>query len=502
MTDDATRATCVPRLHTGRAGFRESFKRLFFFHPDEFRSSLPGEPDGNGLASLTAAHSQERKVLNCNSDISSMKKIVSWAFYDWANSAFATTVMAGFFPVFFKQYWSAGREVTLSTFHLGAANSAASIIIALMAPILGSIADRGSSRKKFLFYFASMGIVMTGSLYFVAQGDWELAVLIYALAAVGFSGGNIFYDSLIVIVATQDKLDFVSGLGFALGYLGGGLLFAANVLMTLMPHSFGLADATQAVRVSFVTVAVWWAVFSLPIFFFVKEPKSRGRKVGKAVVIEGFRQLRSTFGKIRKLRVAFLFLIGYWLYIDGVDTIIRMAVDYGLSLGFSSQSLLTALLLTQFVGFPSAIVFGKLGERLGSKTGIYIALVVYLGVTIYGYFMQRESEFYILAVVVGLVQGGVQSLSRSFYARIIPRGQAAEFFGFYNMLGKFAAVIGPLLMGWVSLLGGDPRYSILSISLLFLCGGCILYFVDEEEGRRLAAEIDAASVPEPGEAGG
>jgi len=419
-----------------------------------------------------------------------MKKIISWALYDWANSAFATTVMAGFFPVFFKQYWSAGREVTVSTFHLGAANSFASIVIALLAPVLGAIADRGSSKKKFLFFFAVMGIVMSGSLYFVEQGDWEVAVLLYVLAAIGFSGGNIFYDSLIVTVAPEKKMDFVSALGFSFGYLGGGLLFALNVFMTLSPQRFGLVDAAQAVRVSFLSVALWWALFSIPIFLFVDEPGRRTGITGSTAVKEGFRQFIATFAKIRKLRVVFLFLIGYWLYIDGVDTIIRMAVDYGLSLGFSSKSLLTALLITQFVGFPSAIVFGKIGERLGSKAGIFIALSVYIGVTVWGYFMNRESEFYILAIAVGLVQGGVQSLSRSLYARIIPPKQAAEFFGFYNLLGKFAAVIGPMLMGWISLLGGDPHYSILSVSLLFVCGGAVLYFVDEKEGHRLAKEID------------
>lgn len=418
-----------------------------------------------------------------------MKRIVSWALYDWANSAFATTVMAGFFPVFFKEYWSAGREVSVSTFQLGAANSLASIVIALMAPILGAIADRGSSKKKFLLFFAAMGIVMTGSLFFVAKGNWEAAVFLYVLATIGFSGGNIFYDSLIVSVAPEKKMDFVSALGFSLGYLGGGLLFAVNVLMTLMPHRFGLADAAQAVRVSFVSVGVWWALFSIPIFLFVEEPGERAGRNERTAVKEGFRQLVSTFAKIRRLRVVFLFLIGYWLYIDGVDTIIRMAVDYGLSLGFSSESLLKALLITQFVGFPSAIFFGKLGERMGSKTGIYIGLSVYLGVTVGGFFMTEEFEFYILAFAVGLVQGGIQSLSRSLYARIIPPMQAAEFFGFYNLLGKFAAVIGPFLMGWVSIVGGDPRYSILSVSLLFLCGGGVLYFVDEREGQRLARRL-------------
>jgi len=421
-----------------------------------------------------------------------MKKIISWALYDWANSAFATTVMAGFFPVFFKQYWSTGREVTVSTFHLGAANSIASIAIALLAPVLGAIADKGSSKKKFLLFFAVMGIVMSGSLYFVEKGRWELAILLYVIATIGFSGGNIFYDSLLITVAPEKKMDFVSALGFSFGYLGGGLLFALNVIMTLMPQRFGLVDAAQAVRVSFLSVALWWALFSIPIFLFVDEPVSRTDIKGHAAITEGFRQFMTSLHKIRRLRIVLLFLIGYWLYIDGVDTIIRMAVDYGLSLGFSSESLLTALLITQFVGFPAAIAFGKIGERLGPKTGIFIALSVYLGVTVWAYFMNKQSEFYILAIVVGLVQGGVQSLSRSLYARIIPPQQAAEFFGFYNLLGKFAAVIGPMLMGWISLLGGDPRYSILSVSLLFICGGAVLYFVDEKEGHRLAVELDNA----------
>lgn len=418
------------------------------------------------------------------------KKVISWALYDWANSAFATTVMAGFFPVFFKQYWSVGQEVTISTFQLGAANSLASIVIALLAPVLGAIADTGGSRKKFLLFFAAMGIVMTGSLHFVQRGQWEFAVTLYVLATIGFSGGNIFYDALLVSVAPAARMDFVSALGFALGYLGGGILFAVNVVMTLMPAQFGLLDSAQAVRISFVMVAVWWAVFSIPLLLFVREPGNRLGAERKSALLAGLRQLAATFREIRKLRVVCLFLVGYWLYIDGVDTIIRMAVDYGLSLGFSSKSLLLALLLTQFVGFPAAIGFGKIGERFGPKTGIYIALGVYLAVTVWGYLMHREIEFYLLAVAVGLVQGGVQSLSRSLFTRLIPARQAAEFFGFYNLLGKFAAVIGPVLMGWVGVLVGDPRVSILAVGLLILSGGIILYFVDEQEGRRLALQMD------------
>jgi UMF1 family MFS transporter len=421
-----------------------------------------------------------------------VKKIVAWALYDWANSAFATTVMAGFFPIFLKQYWSAGTDVTESTFRLGLANSLASVIVAVCAPVLGAIADRGSTRRKFLGLFACMGIVMTGALCFVARGDWEIAVVLYVLATIGFSGGNIFYDALMVSVANDERRDVVSALGFALGYLGGGLLFALNVAMTLTPQTFGLPDASAAVRVSFVTVAIWWAVFSIPVFLWVEEPQASDQSSGWTAVRAGFQQLHNTLREIRKLRVILVFLVGYWLYIDGVDTIVRMAVDYGMSLGFASTSLIVALLITQFVGFPAAIVFGKIGQRLGAKTGIFIGIGVYLGVAIWGFFMQREAEFYVLAIAIGCVQGGVQSLSRSLYSRLIPADKAAEFFGLYNMVGKYAAIIGPLLMGWISVATGQPRYGIIVVVVLFLAGAVLLYGVDEAEGHQLARGLEAS----------
>jgi len=410
-----------------------------------------------------------------------LKRILSWSFYDWANSAFATTVIAAFFPIFFKEYWSSDIAVTESTFYLGMANSLAGIIVAVMSPILGAIADRGGTRKKFLLFFTMMGIVMTGSLYFVSQGAWIVAIIIYTMATVGFSSGNLFYDSLLLDVAIPQKRDFVSSLGLAMGYLGGGLLFAFNVIMTLNPEFFGLQSSEHAVRVSFIIVAVWWALFSLPILFFVKESKSEKEKDSFfQIIISGFIQIRTTLKDIRRHRTVFLFLAGYWLYIDGVDTIIRMAVDYGMSIGFDSNSLILALLITQFVGFPSTILFGKIGEVLGAKIGIFLAIGVYIGVCIWGYFMKDVSEFYVLAVVIGLVQGGIQSLSRSLFSRLIPQDRAAEFFGFYNMLGKMAVVIGPILMGWIGLISGNPRYSILSIILLFILGAFLLYFVDEK----------------------
>lgn len=420
-----------------------------------------------------------------------LKQVLSWALYDWADSAFATTVMAGFFPVFFKEYWSAGTTATTSTFMLGAANSLASVVVALFAPALGAIADKGNARKRFLLGFAILGIVMTGSLYLVAKGDWVTAATLYALASIGFSGGNIFYDSLLVNVTGEKKLDFVSALGFALGYLGGGLLLALNVVMTLFPGVFGLENSREAVRVSFLSVAVWWTVFSVPILLFVREPKTSRGTSGWDAVRQGFRQLRVTFREVRRFRMALRFLLGYWLYIDGIDTVVEMAVDYGMSLGFDSKSLIKALLITQFVGFPAAIAFGRIGEKLGAKTGILIGIAVQIGVAVWGFFMRSVVEFYAIAIAIGLVLGGVQSLSRSLYARLIPEDKAGEFFGFYNMLGKFAAVIGPALMGFVSFATGNPRYSILSVIVLFLSGASVLYFLDEEKGRRLAKQADA-----------
>ncbi len=418
------------------------------------------------------------------------KTIFGWALYDWANSAFATTVMAGFFPLFFKQYWSAGADVTMSTARLGLANSIAGMLVALSAPVLGAIADRGTSKKKFLLFFSYLGIVMTSSLYMVSMGNWQMAVILYVLANVGFASGNIFYDSLITSVASEKRLHFVSSLGFGLGYLGGGTLFALNVWMTLSPATFGFADASVAVKFSFLTVGIWWALFSIPVFLFVKEPQSE-HAPGTGSVRAGLAQLRETFHEIKHLKTIFLFLSAYWLYIDGVDTIIRMAVDYGMSIGFESKDLILALLITQFVGFPSAIGFGYLGERIGARRAIFIAIAVYLFVSVWGAFISDKNEFYILAVIIGLVQGGIQALSRSFYARIIPVSKSAQYFGFYNMLGKFAAVFGPLVMGGVGLLVRSMGYSsdiaaragISSIAFFFIAGGILFYFVDEEQGR-------------------
>ena len=409
--------------------------------------------------------------------------------YDWANSAFATTVMAGFFPLFFKAYWADPGNPEESTFYLGLANSLASIIVAALAPFLGAIADRGSAKKKFLFTFAFFGIVMTSGLWFVAQGYWQMAVIFYVAASVGFSGGNIFYDSLLPSIADESKVNYASSLGYALGYIGGGLLFLLNVLMFKFPETFGLSDSAAAIKLSFVSVAIWWALFSIPVMLFVREPQIYDRvPLSKAVTL-GWKQLRDTLRDIRHLKVVGLFLLAYWFYIDGVDTIVKMAVDYGMSLNFEESALITALLIVQFVAFPAALIYNWIASRIGTKRAIEIAIMAYCFITLLGYFMQTEQHFFVLAILVGLFQGGIQALSRSLYTRLIPAEKAAEFFGFFNMLGKFAAVLGPLLMGSVTLLTGNARLGILSILILFAIGLYLLRKVDISEGERMAREF-------------
>jgi len=411
------------------------------------------------------------------------RPVVAWALYDWANSAFATTVMAGFFPVFFKQYWNAGVAATESTFRLGLANGLASLFIALLAPVLGAIADRSGARVRMLMGFTVLGAAATAGLALVGEGEWLLAAALYLAASLGFWGGIVFNDSLLLEVAEPDEYDLVSGYGYALGYLGGGLLFALNVAMTLKPAFFGLPDAAAAVRVSFVMVGAWWLLFSLPLALFVRERRQLDPVPAVEAVRRGLRELRDTLKAISCYRPILWFLAAYWLYIDGVNTVMKMAVDYGLSLGFEASDLVTALLLTQFVAFPAALGFGWLGSRIGARRGIFIALAVYAAVTCYAYFIQDSRDFYLLAVVVGLVQGGVQSLSRSYYGRLIPAGKSSEFFGFYNMMGKFAAVLGPLLTGVVARLTGDSRLGILSILLLFVAGASLLVVAARAERR-------------------
>lgn len=402
---------------------------------------------------------------------------LSWAFYDWANSAFSTTVMAGFFPLFFKQYWSGEMAATTSTFYLGLGNSAASLVIMILAPLLGAVADSGGLHKRLLSVFAMLGILATASFFFVGQGMWPVAVIVYVVAIIGFSGANVFYDALLPILAPRSKQHSLSALGFSLGYLGGGLLFLVNVVMTLKPSLFGLADTAAAVKWSFVSVAVWWFIFTLPLLITVRVPPTTS-KVRKSIS-QSLNGLWATVKRIKADRNIAIFLLAYWFYIDGLATIIRMAVDYGLSIGIDSNSLITALLIVQFIGFPATLVFGRIANKHSAKTGLWIALSAYLIATFAAAFMQTALHFYALAVVLGLVQGGVQSLSRSLFSQLIPQDRSGEYFGFLNMLGKSAAVLGPVLVGVVSVLTGSARIGIASIVLLFIIGMVFLKFVKE-----------------------
>ncbi len=403
----------------------------------------------------------------------------AWAFYDWANSAFITTVMVAFFPIFFREYWASDLPSEDITLHLGTANALASLSIMLLAPFLGTVADQGGIKKPMMAAFVTLGVSATLGLTLVGESQWQWAMFAFVLAVVGFLGANIFYDALLVDVAEEKDFNRVSALGYALGYLGGGLLFASCVLLTLKPEWFGLANDVAAVRWAFGVTAVWWALFSIPLWWWVREraPVQAVRPPVLTLLRQSVAQLRDTFRHIRQLRVVWLFLLAYWFYIDGVDTVILMSVDYGKALGFANDSLITALLITQFIAFPAALVFGWIGNRIGAKRGILVGLAGYVVITLMASQMTDAREFYLLAGAVGLVQGGVQALSRSLYASLIPQDQAAEFFGFYNMLGKFAAILGPLLVAWVGALTDSPRTGLLAVLLLFGVGAWLLWKV-------------------------
>lgn len=413
----------------------------------------------------------------------------SWAIYDWANSAFATTVIAGFFPIFFKSFWSTGVDPSVSTFRLGLGNSSASLIVFLFAPLLGLVADLKHNHVRLLSAFALFGIACTLGLSAIAKDQWLIAIGVYALAILGFSGANVFYDALLPRITPADQQHRLSALGFAMGYLGGGVLFLINVIMTLKPTWFGLADAAEAVRWSFASVALWWLVFMLPIMRLKPAPITNNAKDQPSLTLKGaYKGPLRTLGKIRKSKNLWWFLLAYWFYIDGLATIIRMAVDFGLSIGLPSTSLIVALLIVQFVGFPATLVFGKIAKRFGARTGLWIGLSTYVIATTCAAFMSTVAEFYALAVALGLVQGGVQSLSRSMFSQLIPKENSGEYFGFLNMLGKSAAIVGPVLVGVVNVLTGNPRIGLLSIITLFVVGMWFLRKVDEPDPNTLINE--------------
>jgi len=404
------------------------------------------------------------------------KKVLAWAFYDWANSAFALSVLAVLFPLFLGSYWSAGDPGASVTARLAWITAASSAVVCIIAPVFGTIADAGGYRKRFLLLLALTGAIATAALAAIGEGNWPWALGLYMLASVGFYSSTVFYDSLIMDLTEPRYYSFVSSFGFSLGYLGGAMLLALHVWMLLAPESFGFATPNDVIRFAFITVGIWWAIFMLPLMIFVPERHS-DKEVRRRVVRAAYRELKSTIRKIGQYRNVVIFLIAYWLYIGGVFTVIFMAVNYGQRLGFSQQDLVTALLITNFAGFPATFLYGVAAHRYGPKRGIYFALFVYVAMSSWAIFMTEVREFYIMAIVIGCVQGGVQGLSRSLYASIIPPDQPGEFFGFYNMLTKFAHVLGPILVGIAATVSDEPKWVLLALMPLFIGGGMLLAVV-------------------------
>ena len=422
------------------------------------------------------------------------RMVNAWCMYDWADSAFATTIMAAVLPPFYHQVAAANLPGHVATAYWGYTASIAMLIIAVSAPILGAIADYSAAKKRFLAGFTALGVLATAFLYGVNTGDWLLASMLYILGDVGFGGADIFYNALLPHVARPDEIDQVSTKGYALGYLGGGLLLALNLAWILFPKAFFLPNAEVATRVSFVSVAIWWAVFSLPLFRWVPEPRGTvvaGPRVN--AVAGGLRQLAATFREIAQYREVLKFLIAFWLYNDGIGTIIKMATIYGAEIGIRQTDLIAALLLTQFVGIPFSLAFGRLAKRLGAKQSVLLGLGVYTLISILGYFMTTAWQFYVLAVMVGFVQGGTQALSRSLFGTMIPKTRTAEFFGFYNISSKFAGIAGPFVFALVSQLTGTSRLSVFSLIVFFVVGGLLLTRMDVEEGARVARAVEAAA---------
>jgi UMF1 family MFS transporter len=396
----------------------------------------------------------------------------AWALTAWANHGFATTVLVGFFPIFLNKYWAADLPGTRSTLYLGLANSSASLVVMLIAPWLGALADRRGQKKLWLGVFTALGVVGTALLALIGRGQWQWALPVFALASVGFYAGSSFQDALLVQVSTPEEAHRISAYGFAAGYLGGGLLLLLNVLLALHPAWFGIADSVAATRIAFLDVALWWALFTLPVFRRVPEARP-------TVEPPGWKELWATIRKVMADPTVRGFLIAYWLYIDGIGTLQQMAVDFGAKLGLPTSALIQALLLVQFIAFPSALLFGRLGERIGARRAILIGLAVFVFVTGWALILRTAWQFYVLAALVGTVQGGVQSLSRSLYSRLIPRERSGEYFGFYNMLGKFAAVLGPTLVGTMAALSGSSRVGVSSLVVLFAGGALLLWRVRE-----------------------
>ncbi len=419
-------------------------------------------------------------------DSTRRKIIVSWCLYDWANSAFATTIMAAVLPVFYSSVAAADLSKTTASSYWGYTNTIAMLIVAFTAPVLGALADHSGMKKKFLAAFAALGILSTAGLIGVSRGDWLLASSLYILGMVGFSGGNNFYDSLLPHVAGDQEIDRISSWGYATGYLGGGILLVFNLAMILKPQFFGLPNAEWGTRYSFLTVSIWWALFTIPLLKNVSEPPVVPIAGESANPLRAsLQRLSLTFHNIRRHREAFKFLMAFWLYNDGIGTIISMAVIFGAEIRIAQEHLIGSILAVQVIGAPFSVLFGKIAGRIGAKNAILAGLVIYTGIAIGGYFIQTALHFWILAIFVGFVQGGTQALSRSLFGTLIPKSRSAEFYSFYDVSSKFAGIIGPAVFGIVGQMAGSSRLSIVSLIVFFVVGGLILLTVDINKGRQM-----------------
>ncbi|HEY0142735.1 MAG TPA: MFS transporter [Thermoanaerobaculia bacterium] len=420
----------------------------------------------------------------------------AWAMYDWALSAVQTTVMVAVFPIFFIQVAGANAGPTTAGQWWAISNGIAVAIVALLSPLLGAIADVAAVKKKLLAAWTATGAAGCAALYFVERGDLLLASALFVVVAIAASAAVVFYDALLPHLASPREVDRVSSAAFAIGYFGGGVLLAINLAMIAKPAAFGLGAGTIAVRLSFVSVAVWWVLFSIPLFRRVPEPPRRlesDEEMGQSVARVAFRRVVETFRELRTYKQAFLMLVAFVLYNDGIVTVQRMATAYGTELGIARESLIAAILIVQFVGVPATFLFGALAGRIGARRAIVLGLAVYFGISVLAYFMKTATHFYILATLVGLVQGGTQALSRSLFATLIPSYKSGEFFGFYSVFSKFAGIFGPFLFAALIGATGSSRTAILSVTLFFFAGGLLLMFVNVEEGARNARAAEEAT---------
>jgi MFS transporter, UMF1 family len=417
------------------------------------------------------------------------KEESSWIRYDWASSAYSIIISTAVFPLFYKATaTNAGVSLANSTAYLGYTIAIATFILAMIGPILGTIADYKGLKKRFFTIFFTLGVTFTAMLAFVPSDNWLMMLIVYTLAVLGSTGSNVFYDAFIVDVTTDERMDRVSARGYGMGYIGSTIPFIISIAIIILAQTKVVPiSVTLASQTAFIITAIWWGLFSIPMFknvhqkhFIEREPQ---------LVLQSFRRLGKTFKEIRKYRALFLFLLAYFFYIDGVGTIITMSTAYGTDLGISSTNLLIILFATQVVAWPFAILFGKLSERFTGKKMLYVGIIIYIIVCIYAYFLETTTDFWILAMLVATSQGGIQALSRSYFAKLVPKANANEFFGFYNIFGKFASIMGPLMVGLTAQLTGNSSMGVFSLVILFVIGMVILAFVPEPEEVTSAPEI-------------